>query len=98
MAKDSPLRPEHRTDPFVPGYHLRPISTQGTFGSTSKIREELEELEEAVEQGNPILALCELADLYGAIEGVAVQMGSNMDAVARMAEATKRAFLKGDRK
>lgn len=32
------------------GYHLRPIETKGVFGETSKIREELEELEEALER------------------------------------------------
>lgn len=79
------------------GYHLRPIETQGVFGEPSKIREELEELEEAYEQDNRILALCELADLYGALEGVAEKLGVSMQDVAKMAEATKRAFLDGSR-
>ena len=80
------------------GYHLRAIQTKGTYGRTSKIREELEELEESLEQDNRILALCELADLYGAIEGVAIALGSTMADVGKMAEATKRAFLDGSRK
>lgn len=80
------------------GYHLREIVTQGTYGQPSKIREELEELEEALEQKNHILALCELADLYGAIEGVAESLGVSMGDVHNMAEATKRAFLDGSRK
>jgi hypothetical protein len=80
------------------GYHLRPIQTQGVFGEPSKLREELEELEEALEQDNRILALCELADLYGALEGVADSLGSNIEEVATMAAATKRSFLGGERK
>ena len=79
------------------GYHLREIKTQGVFGEPSKIREELEELEESLEQDNKILALCELADLYGAVEAVAEGMGVTMDDVRKMAEATKRAFLDGSR-
>jgi hypothetical protein len=79
------------------GYHLRKIQTQGVFGQPSKIREELEELEEALDQDNKILAMCEMADLYGAIEGVADRMGINMEDVRKMSEATKRAFLDGSR-
>lgn len=79
------------------GYHLRKIETQGVFGETSKIREELEELEEAFEQGNRILALCELSDLYGALEGVANKLGLPIEDVAVMSAATKRAFLEGER-
>lgn len=79
------------------GYHLRPIVTVGVFGEPSKIREELEELEEALEQKNRILALCELADLYGALEAVASNLGVTMAEVSDMAAATKRAFLDGSR-
>lgn len=79
------------------GYHLRPIETQGVYGEPSKIREELEELEEALEQDNRILAIVEVADLYGALEGVAEKLGVSMSDVAKMAQATKRAFLSGHR-
>lgn len=79
-------------------YHLRPIKLKGTLGETSKIAEELDELDEALEQGNRILALCELADLYGAVEAVAEKLGSNMDEVRAMANATRRAFESGSRK
>lgn len=80
------------------GYHLRPIETQGVYGRTSKIREELEELEESLEQDNRILALCELADLYGAVKGVAQALGASMEDLAKMSAATERAFLDGSRK
>lgn len=79
------------------GYHKRPIS-KGTFGDTSKIREELEELEDAVEQKCKILIACELADLYGALEGVATEYGLHMSDLAQMAQLTKSAFLDGTRK
>lgn len=79
------------------GYHLRPILIQGTFGETSKIKEELDELEEALEQGNKILALVEIADLYGALEAVAENLGVTMDDVKSMSAATKRAFQSGER-
>lgn len=78
------------------GYHLRPI-IKGTFGETSKIKEELDELEEAFEQDNKILALVEIADLYGALEAVAEKLGVTMDDVKKMSEATKRAFQSGER-
>lgn len=79
------------------GYHFREIP-RGTYGETSKIREELEELEDALEQDNTILALVELSDLYGALEGVALNLGVTMQKVQLMSEATKRAFKDGSRK
>lgn len=80
------------------GYHKRPIIIKGTLGEVSKIEEEVDELKEALEQNNKILALCEIADLYGAIEAVAERLGVNMEDVKSMAAATKRAFQCGDRK
>lgn len=80
------------------GYHLRPIIIEGVFGETSKIKEELDELEEALEQDNKILALVEIADLYGALEAVAEKLGVTMDDVKKMSAATKRSFLEGERK
>lgn len=79
------------------GYHKRPIIIKGVLGETSKIKEELDELEEALEQNNKILALCEIADLYGALEAVAERLGVDMIDVRKMAAATKRAFQCGDR-
>lgn len=80
------------------GYHKRAIVIKGTYGEVSKIEEEVDELKEAFEQNNKILALCEIADLYGAIEAVAESLGVNMEDVKSMAAATKRAFQCGDRK
>jgi len=79
------------------GYHLREITPQGVYGQSSKILEEVDEFEEALEQGNRIMALVELADIYGALEGVAEYHGTNMAELAKMSDATRRAFLDGTR-
>ena len=49
------------------GYHLKHIP-RGSLGDSSKIEEELHELQDAEEQGIKILMLCELSDLVGAID------------------------------
>ncbi len=76
------------------GYHVRKIK-KGVLGEISKVREELEEYEDAIEQGIHIMADCELADLYGALEAVADCRGYTMDDLAAMSDATKRAFKDG---
>ena len=78
------------------GYHKRKIE-RGEFGKTSKIREELDELEDALEQNNRIMAMVELSDLYGAIQAVANNIGTNMTELQIMSEATERAFKDGTR-
>lgn len=80
------------------GYHKRAIVVRGILGETSKIEEELDELKEAFEQDNKILALCELSDLYGAMEAVAEKLGVNMEDIKKMAAATKRSFQSGERR
>ena len=81
------------------GYHKRQI-IKGELGKVSKIREELEELEDAIEQDNKILALCELADLYGAIEHVLLGQFTDltMEDLKVMSRATSEAFQDGTRK
>lgn len=49
------------------GYHIEKIE-KGEIGKFSKIKEEFEELEDAFNQGDKILQICELTDLIGAIE------------------------------
>lgn len=80
------------------GYHKRAIVIQGTYGEVSKIEEELDELKESLEQDNKILALCELSDLYGAMEAVAEKLGVNMEDIKKMSAATKRSFQSGERR
>jgi hypothetical protein len=79
------------------GYHKRLIA-KGILGELSKIREELEEAEDAQEQGIVIMELAELADLYGALKARAEALGFSIKDLAEMNEATERAFRTGRRK
>lgn len=72
------------------GFHNRPI-TRGTYGELSKIREELEEAEDAEEQGIDIMVLLELADILGAVEGVSKKYGFTLDQLR--AYSTKRSAI-----
>lgn len=79
-------------------YHLRKIK-KGTLGEFSKIKEEFEELEDAIEQKSPLLVLCELADIIGAIEAYALNKHHiSLDDLIKMKKATKKAFETGHRK
>lgn len=82
------------------GYHVADIP-RGKFGEVSKIGEEFLELKDAVNQNNRIMALLELSDLIGAIEGfVEAEFGNTVsfDDLLKMKEATHRAFKEGKRK
>jgi hypothetical protein len=79
------------------GYHSVRIA-KGKLGEVSKIREELEELEDAERQGIKIMAMCELADLVGAIRAYAKkEYGLKLSDLHKMAKATRRAFEVGER-
>lgn len=80
------------------GYHQRQI-VKGVLGGWTKIREEYEEFQDACEQGNPVLQLCELADLVGAIERFleARHPSVSLDDLRTMARATRRSFEAGER-
>lgn len=82
----------------APGYHLTPI-VKGTLGESTKIREELDEFDDAMAQGVRIMALVELSDLYGAVEAVLEHQfpGVTMADLAAMARVTQRAFVNGRR-
>jgi hypothetical protein len=84
------------TRTFKPGYHLRPI-VKGVLGEVSKIREEVEELEDAHEQGVVIMELVELSDLYGAMKARVEKLGHTMQDLERMSAVTARAFQNGKR-
>lgn len=79
------------------GYHQR-IIKKGVIGEVSKIREELEELEDAQEQGVKIMIACELSDLFGAIEAFAETQGLTMADLEKMSNLTRSAFREGHRK
>lgn len=79
------------------GYHKKAI-TKGKFGDFSKVLEEIEELQDAYEQSAKIMILCELADLYGAIEAyVWKHYKLTMKDIIIMNALTKRAFEDGTR-
>jgi hypothetical protein len=82
------------------GYHQVEIP-RGKFGEISKIGEEFLELKDAVDQNNRIMALLELSDLIGAIEGFVEHEFNNtvsFDDLLKMKDATHRAFKEGKRK
>lgn len=79
------------------GYHQRNIK-KGVIGEISKIREELEELEDAQEQGVKIMIACELSDLFGALEAFAETQGLTMSDLEKMSNLTRSAFREGHRK
>ena len=91
-------KPFHVAQAGKMGYHLRK-TFKGQFGEISKIEEELDELKEALEQENKIMAMCELSDVYGALKGYLEKHfpSVTMDDLKTMAEATERAFKDGDR-
>lgn len=78
-------------------YHINEIK-KGVLGEYSKVQEELAEYEDACAQGIKVMAMCELADLIGAIEALADQQyGLSLDDLIRMKDVTRRAFLSGRR-
>jgi hypothetical protein len=82
----------------APGYHLREID-KGVLGEASKVREEVEEFLDAVDQGVSIMALIELSDLIGAVQAyleVHHPSVSLQDLIA-MSNVTARAFKNGRR-
>ena len=80
------------------GYSARAIP-KGRYGQFSKILEEVEELEDALEQGVDIMSMVELSDLYGAMEGFVDTRfpGFSMEDIKKMSAVTKRAFRNGYR-
>ncbi len=80
------------------GYHKTKIE-KGKIGELSKIKEELSELEDSLQQGVKIMALVELSDLYGAIEEYVIKnYGMTMTDLKSMSDVTKKAFKDGTRK
>lgn len=69
--------------------HLTEI-IKGEYGKVSKIREELSELDDAIAQNSRILAIIELSDLYGALEGVIEGMGMTMEDLKTFSDIVKK--------
>lgn len=79
------------------GYHNREIE-KGVLGEFSKIKEEFEELEDAFEQSDKILQLCELTDLVGAIElYVENKFNLTLEDLKKFSDKTKSAFKENKR-
>lgn len=78
------------------GYHKNEIK-KGVIGEFSKIEEEFLELKDAVEQEDSILSICELSDLYGAIEEYIKRWNMNMETLKSFSDKTKSAFKEGKR-
>lgn len=66
-------------------FHKREI-VKGTYGEVSKIREELEEAEDAIDQKQDLMLLIELADIVGACAGVSEKYGINLDQLVAFAK------------
>lgn len=81
------------------GYHKAEI-TKGVYGHFSKIEEEFQELKDAIDQKDRILALVELSDLVGAIDGFVKHEFKTMslDDIVKFSKLTQHAFETGDRK
>ena len=80
------------------GYHKAAI-TRGVFGDDTKIYEEIDEFADALDQSVSVMALVELSDVIGAIEGWLEKNHPSItinDLVA-MSAVTKRAFLANER-
>lgn len=83
----------------ISGYHKAKIN-RGVFGDDSKIYEEIDEFADALDQDVSIMALVELSDVIGAIEGWLEKNHPTItinDLIA-MSAITRRAFESGHRK
>lgn len=78
-------------------YHIKEIK-KGIYGEPSKITEEYQEFMDALDQDNPIMAIQELSDMLGAIEGYLVNYNLNLDDLNTMKDVTKKVFVSGHRK
>lgn len=67
-------------------FHKKDIK-KGVYGELSKIEEELQEAYDAQEQGQDLMLLIELADMVGAIEGVAkTKFGFSLEQLQKFAK------------
>lgn len=79
-----------------PSYHLRNIP-KAPFGTAEKILEEALELVDAHKQGAKVMAMCECADIIGAVQTYLDREGVSFNDIQRMATITSRAFASGRR-
>ncbi|AEO93545.1 gp286 [Bacillus phage G] len=79
------------------GFHNRKIQ-KGIYGELSKIEEELQEAYDAEEQGQDLMLLIELADMIGAIEGVAKKYNMSLDQLVAFAKLRSKVAIEEERK
>jgi hypothetical protein len=93
MYKQEYVLPPQQPDP----YHKAKIP-RGIYGEVSKIIEEFEEFKDSTAQKSPVLELCELSDLIGAIAGYTEKKYNiTLEQLVLMTQANKRAFESGHR-
>lgn len=78
------------------GYHVDTIP-KGVYGAPSKIKEEFLEFEDALRQSNVIMAIQELSDLLGAMEGYLANYNITIQDLSAMKDVTKEVFELGYR-
>lgn len=71
-------------------FHKKEI-TKGIYGEISKVEEEIEEYKDAIAQNCKIMSDLELADIYGALEGLANSHNLSMADLKSMSDITKKA-------
>jgi hypothetical protein len=71
-------------------FHKKEIK-KGIYGDLSKVKEEIEEYEDAISQNCKIMSDLELADIYGALEGLANSHNLSMADLKSMSDLTKKA-------
>lgn len=69
-------------------WHKKKI-TRGVYGEFSKVLEEVEEAEDALEQNNKLMYLIELSDIIGAIEGIAENYGLTLEELITFSDKVK---------
>lgn len=81
------------------GYHVSKIP-KGILGESSKILEEVLELQDAEKQDCKIMAILELSDIIGSIDFYLKKhyKNINIDDLIKMSKITQRAFKAGHRK
>jgi hypothetical protein len=78
-------------------YHKTEIP-KGVYGEFSKIREEFLEFQDAYQQEDKILQLCELSDMLGAIEEYTINnFNIELKDLIKFSDKTKSAFIEGKR-
>lgn len=83
---------------YTIGYHNKTIH-KGELGEASKIKEELEEFLNALEQDSSVMALVELSDLVGAIQLYLEKHHPSIkiEDLETFSNITRRAFESGSR-